>query len=249
MNFKFVFSLNLFALSLLFGLQLPISSQAKVFRNAYLSIEVPDSWSCGLEQTEWVCRAGDLSSAKEAIIIITAKEVGATDTFSAYEEYLNRPIHTQNRAGIVLVSKIIYMAKKSLINDQNWLDGLHFGSEVANYYTRYLISQKDKISILVTMSAHKQFYSKYSHDFFEAIKSLRIIAAKNLLSNPSLGPISPSGKSILGSKSSYDSILVEGLPSETRVNSRTGIKLKALMPILGAFFIVVYILLRRGKKK
>ena len=56
---------------------------------------------------------------------------------------------------------------------------MHLGSEIPHYYTRYLATIKGNISVLVTFSAHKLFYTKYSNEFFRAIKSLRVIATKS----------------------------------------------------------------------
>lgn len=154
--------------------------QAKSFHNAYIAFDLPDKWNCTLEQTEWVCRAENEKEAKEAIVILTAKEVGPTDSYPAYLEHLKT---SQNG------SKIIYPPKEMKLNDQNWLDGLHLGSEVGSYYTRYLATIKDRIAVLVTLSAHRDFYTKYSQEFLKIVSSLKIIATKNLLSSPDLGPL------------------------------------------------------------
>lgn len=174
---------------------LSFSAHAKVFRNAYIAFEMPETWKCNLEQTEWVCRSEQTKESKEAIIILTAKEVGPTDSFPLYENHLNSPITVNSRAG-ALQSKIVYKAKTVQINDQAWIDSLHLGSEVQNYFTRYLATIKEKIAILVTFSAHKQYYTKYSQDFFKAVMSLRVIASKNLLSKPELGPIRPGSETL-----------------------------------------------------
>ncbi|WP_413558085.1 hypothetical protein [Bdellovibrio sp. HCB209] len=174
---------------------LSFSANAKVFRNAYIAFELPDTWKCNLEQTEWVCRSEQNKESKEAIIILTAKEVGPTDTFPLYQAHLDSPISSNSKAG-ALTSKVVYKSKQETINDQVWLDSLHMNSEVPNYFTRYLATIKDKIAILVTFSAHKQYYTKYSQDFFKAVMSLRVIASKNLTNNVSLGPIRPGGDTL-----------------------------------------------------
>jgi hypothetical protein len=177
---------------------LSFSAHAKVFRNAYISFEMPESWNCNLEQTEWVCRSGMAKESKEAIIILTAKEVGPTDTYPLYEAHLNTPIRVTTKGGSPSDSKILYKAKTVQINDQAWIDSLHSGSEVANYFTRYTATIKDKIAILVTFSAHKNFYTKYSADFMKAVMSLRVIASKNILARPDLGPIRPGSETLGG---------------------------------------------------
>ncbi len=157
-------------------------SQAKTFKNAYISFEMPESWKCVLEHTEWVCRNEGLAEGKEAIIVLTAKEVGPPDSFEAYTQHLSQP---QTPPTTKVPSKVMKPPVQSKINDQIWIDGLHLGSEVGNYYTRYMATIKDRISILVTLSAHQNFYPKYSSEFLKIIQSLRVLATPNLLSQGS----------------------------------------------------------------
>jgi hypothetical protein len=191
--FKILFYLSSFAFILgFFG---PTSTaEAKIFRNAYVSFELPDSWKCVLEHTEWVCRSEIDKESKEAIIILTAKEVGPTDSFESYVSHLNTAQTASTKIGGV-PSKVIYPPKRVQINDQPWVDGLHLASEIPNYFTRYLATIKDKVAVLVTFSAHKNHYTKYSQDFFKAVMSLRVIAAKNLLGSAG-GPIRPGGETL-----------------------------------------------------
>lgn len=174
----------------------PLDAQSRTFKNAYIAFEMQDNWTCKLEQTEWVCRAEDAQEAKEAVIILTAKEKGPTDSFSIYENHLNSSINTVTKMGSTLTSIVKYKAQRQKINDQDWLDGLHQDSEVKNYFTRYLATVKDQIAILVTFSAHNRFYSKHSPNFDKTIRSLRVIATKDLLSRPDLGPIRGSSDSL-----------------------------------------------------
>ncbi len=173
-----------------------IDAQSRTFKNAYISFEMQDNWKCNLEQTEWVCRAEDTQEAKEAVIILTAKEKGPTDSFPIYESHMNNPINTVSKAGIALTSAVKYKAQTQKINDQPWLDGLHQDSEVQNYFTRYLATIKDQIAILVTFSAHNKLYAKHSPNFDKTIRSLRVIATKDLLSRPDLGPLAGAGDTL-----------------------------------------------------
>jgi hypothetical protein len=197
----------------LFGVILTsLTLEAKVFRNAYVAFELPDTWKCVLEHTEWVCRSEASAENKEAIIILTAKEVGPTDSFEAYTQHLNTPQTSQRSGG---PSRIVTTPKQVKISDQIWIDGLHMGSEVPNYFTRYLATIKDRIAILVTFSAHKNFYTKYSQDFFKAVQSLRVIASPSLINNPSTGPIRPGGETLgapIGGAMPGDMEAVEVMP-------------------------------------
>lgn len=184
-------------LTLFFAFTQPLLSEARTFKNAYISFEMPDTWNCRLEQTEWVCRSENPQESKEAVIILTAKEKGPTDTFALYEAHMNSSVTTTTKAGQTLVSRVVYKAQQNRYNDQPWLDGMHQDSEVKSYFTRYLATIKDQIAILVTFSAHNKVYAKYSTHFTNTIRSLRVIASKDLLSRPDLGPIGKPGE-VLG---------------------------------------------------
>lgn len=178
---------------------LPETASAKLWRNAYVSFELPDTWNCTLEQTEWVCRSDDPKESREAIIILTAKEVGPMDSFEAYIQHLNTPQQISYRNMGTSTSRLIYQSKRISVNEHQWIDGLHLGSEVPSYFTRYLATIKDRIAVLVTFSAHRDHYAKYSSSFFKAVQSLRVIATKNLFASPEMGPLRPAGESLGGS--------------------------------------------------
>lgn len=223
------------------------TANAKVFRNAYISFEMPESWNCNLEQTEWVCRSEQSKESKEAIIILTAKEVGPTDSIPLYESHLNEPMAIQLRGGEVSQSKVQYKAKQVSINDQLWIDGLHLGSEVPNYFTRYLATIKEKIAILITFSAHKDFYTKYSADFFKAVQSLRVIAAKNLLAGRDTG-IRPGSETLggpIGAAIPGDMMGADELAGK----KKGGMNVKILGGALLLAVIGIYLLIKRKKKK
>lgn len=171
----------MFARSLLaLGLVMCGSAHAKLFRNAYVSFELPPNWNCKLEGSEWVCENDFSAKTKEAIIILTAKEVGPTDTLPAYLAHLQTPRIIQGRGGAPIRSEIKHV-KERMIGNHMWIDALHLGSEVGPYFTRYLATTKDRIAILVTFSAHKEHYTKYSADFIRAVESLRVVATKDTL--------------------------------------------------------------------
>lgn len=172
-----------YILCLFFLLSFP--AEAKLFRNAYVSFELPPNWNCKLEGTEWVCVSRFNEKSREAIIILTAKEVGPADTLQAYLAHLKTPRTITGPTGRPAQSKVIGI-KTRTINNHMWVDGMHMGSEVTSYYTRYLATVKQNIAILVTFSAHKAHYTKYSSDFLKAIQSLRVIATKTLLSGKPL---------------------------------------------------------------
>ncbi|MDX9730404.1 MAG: hypothetical protein RBT63_01415 [Bdellovibrionales bacterium] len=224
-------------------------ASAKTFRNAYVSFDLADRWDCTLEQTEWVCRtSGGTGDNREAIIILTAKEVGPSDSLSAYEQHLKTPRSIFSRTGQPMRSQILKVEQRK-INDHPWIDGMHLGSEIPNYYTRYLATTKDKIAVLVTFSAHKAHYSRYSNDFYRAIESLRVIATKSLMGGAGGGGVGVPGAGILGSGNAGAFGMGDELPEEGSGGggdlATQGIMALAILLGLGG----LYLVLKKKKKK
>ncbi len=112
--------------------------------------------------------------AKEAIIIVVAKEVGKQDGVTQYIEYLKEKKNYKTRKGKSMTSKV-YHSRSNKINNHLWADGFHFASEIPIYYTRYLGSTKSGLAVLVTYTAHKNLWKKYAADFNRSILSLRLL--------------------------------------------------------------------------
>ena len=185
-----------FYAALFLVLILSLAAHAETFRNAYVQFELPSSWKCAAEGTEWVCSSQNKNDAKESIIVLTAKEAGPQDTFEIYEGYLKKPKPVPGAGGKVENSILKNGPLLRKINDQQWVDALHMGSEIPGYYTRYLATVKDKLAILVTLSAHQKAYSKYSNDYFRAVESLRVIASKDILAPPVLTKVVRDGDKV-----------------------------------------------------
>lgn len=219
----------------------PFQAQSKVWKNAYISFEIPDRWKCVLEQTEWVCRSEDPNEAKEAIIILTAKETGVIDTYNLYEEHLAKPIAANLRGGGTALSQVYRKPETMMIQGEKWIDGFHLGSEVQQYFTRYLGTIRTKISVLVTFSAHKDVYAKYSADFMKAVQSLKVIADKDIIATRENG-ISGSGSDLFGQ--SQVILPPEGPIKPQKKDKSLFIALGAILAALG-----IYIFIRMKKKK
>lgn len=223
------------------------AAEAKVFRNAYVSFELPEKWNCTLEQTEWVCRTSDPGLA-EAVIILTAKETGPQDALPAYESHLKTPRTILSRTGQNLPSTVYKVEQRNIAN-HTWIDGMHFGSEVNNYYTRYLATTKDRIAVLITLSAHKLHYSKYSADFFRVIESLRVIATRSLMNGNGANG-SGMGGDLLGGSTATDMMPTEpgaGLGEDGSGGGSSASKgLLAMALIIGG--VGAYLLIKRKQK-
>ena len=222
-----------------------LPAQAELFRNAYVSFELPPNWTCKLEKTEWVCTSKYAKNVKEAIIVLTAKEAGPADSLQAFEAKIKTPRQVPNTKGAFVKSKIHNVGIKN-IGGHRWVDGLTEGSEIASYYTRYLATVKDRLAILVSFSAHKAHYTKYSADFLKAAKSMKVIASKDLLKRQ---PITDSGNTGSPGIIGRDVNPIFGndpavAPPPAKSSNDFMIKVIALILIIGA----IAILLLRKKK-
>lgn len=226
------------------------NAQSRTFKNAYISFEMQDNWNCKLEQTEWVCRSENPQEAKEAVIILTAKEKGPTDSFPIYQTHMNNIINTVTRVGTPMSSIVKYKSIQVKINEQDWLDGLHQDSEVKNYFTRYLATIKDQIAILVTFSAHNQHYAKYSQNFNKTIQSLRVIATKDLISRPEMGPIAGQNDILGGNVSNTLNNIVAADEGSAKAGGKKGFLKNEFVLGLALFIlaILIYIGLRIYQK-
>jgi hypothetical protein len=223
-------------------------AEAKLFKNVYVSFELPNDWDCALEGTEWVCRnSKNPQAAREAIIILTAKEAGPVDNLQAYNQHLKTPRTLPTASGAAAQSNILQV-KQRMISNHPWVDAMHLGSEIQNYYSRYLATTKDSLGILVTLSAHRLHYKKYANDFFRAVESLKVLSTKGLnTNNPAYG-IRPNSGGQLGPGGSYIPPDMIEPDSEPSVGGGSG----ASDAVLGGGLLLlvagIYIFLKKRKK-
>jgi LPXTG-motif cell wall-anchored protein len=218
--------------------------QAKLFQNSYVSFELPANWDCTLDGTEWVCVSKFAKQAKEAIIILTAKEAGATDSLISYKAHINTPRSLPDNKGKMVPSKVLALPKERLIANHTWVDGMHLGSEINSYYTRYLATIKDKLAILITLSAHKDHYTKYSSDFLKAVESLRVTAAKDILDSRASTTPAPS-QEVIGTPILDIPSPGSDMPPEPSSGQDMKTKMMALALLIGA---IGFYLWRKRKK-
>jgi len=219
-------------------------AHAKVFQNSYVQFELPDRWECKLEGTEWVCNSLLKDQAREAIFVLTAKEVGPADTLAAYEAHLKQPKTVSGRDGKATTSQLKHLQRRRY-NGHEWVDSMHLGSEIPQYYTRYLATTKDRLAILVTFSAHQLHYTKYSADILKAIQSL-VVKEQFTLKNSNPTAIGGGGHETIGGPVGMPTdINVDDYPTEPKARGTSKIiALLILIASLGA-----YLFLRKRKKK
>lgn len=149
-------------------------AHSETFRNSYISFELPSGWSCALEETEWVCSDETEGKQRTAIIILTAKERGDIDRFDLYEDHLSTSRPLMDSKGLPTGrSSTVEFVRRETIGGRLWIHGRQFESEVANFYTDYFATVDDRIAILVTFSAHRQFFQRAFDRFYPTMATIR----------------------------------------------------------------------------
>lgn len=151
---------------------IPLSIEAKIFKNSYISLDLPTNWNCFAQDTEWVCHEKNKKKNNEAIVVIVAKQKGLKDHLRHYTSHLKKPKSIRTKSGMKK-SKVNYV-RKVKIAQHEWVDGMHLTSEADSYFTRYLATVTPHLGILVTFTVHKKAYSKYSKIFSKAVNSLKV---------------------------------------------------------------------------
>jgi hypothetical protein len=143
--------------------------QAEQFANAFLSFALPRGWTCDQEGGEFVCSpphpAGDKSPA---IMIFAGKLAGPDDTLNAYRARLSLDPPATGRGTIVRPPTL------NTILGTIWVDATLFGSELADFYTRYLATTKDGIAVLYTFSAHRSQFEELQGAAIQAVETLSL---------------------------------------------------------------------------
>lgn len=119
---------------------------------------IPQGWICEREDTEIVC--GKQATKRDAIIVTTTKTVGGIDTLERYAQHLRTPQPITLTDGTSGMSEVRYV-NNVLYGGREWVDGLHHGSEIPNYDTRYLATVVGATAILITFSCKADVCESY----------------------------------------------------------------------------------------
>jgi hypothetical protein len=118
------------ALSILMAVSISGDAAARIFANAFVSFEVPDSWECHLEETEWVCEETEVKTPHSSIMVLAAKQIGPGDSLDAYYDHLAQVRTIRDKDGKPLrLSKVISVGRVR-IGGSEWVDILQFESEI-----------------------------------------------------------------------------------------------------------------------
>ncbi|MDH4466679.1 MAG: hypothetical protein QE271_01365 [Bacteriovoracaceae bacterium] len=227
-------------------------SFAKRFSNQYLEFDLPPSWDCVLEGSEWVCQSGNDNRKKEAIVIFAAKKRGSRDTLDEYQSFLKKQ-KTFNLPGGKVQNSDAKYSKMVEINGQRWVDALHLASEIPGFYTRYLASVKEDLGVVVTFSVSQDMYNLYQPVFEKMIKSIRVFrqGTGNLPAAKIAGAGGRGGEEGLEGSvvvNEDDVINIKKPKKESGSSKKVSSSDDNFLLILGGVVVVLFFLAKRRKK-
>ena len=245
-----------------FALLTLVSATAFGLKTAYVQFDHPEGWKCELAQGVWICQSTTEPDRREAVVLSIATMATEWDTLDNYETYLKQPKTIQDEEGKTLTSKVTY-ARKRNINGHNWVDALHFNSELPGFWSRYVATTvktpQNSLAILITYIVSEEYYKQLAPKFEAMVSSLKPNAEfdATVLSKQGDGPVNSSArigevqKALLSERLKLRGAAVSANTAGVGADGTvaTGNKKKPLIVALLGGAAVIYLLLRRRKKK
>jgi hypothetical protein len=141
--------------------------------NSAINLKLDSSWKCRREKSlETVCEPTAHELLGKEVIIWVTKEKGDSDSIADYKLHLSQPMELNNNLGPVRMSTPKY-TKVVKMNDQEWVDSLHWESEVPGNFTRYLVTLNDKTSAMITFTGDKEHFESFNKAMQPVIDQLK----------------------------------------------------------------------------
>ncbi|HEX4408060.1 MAG TPA: hypothetical protein VH206_04725 [Xanthobacteraceae bacterium] len=142
------------------------------FRAGSFEFDLAPGWWCEKSGTEIVCNPPG-QAPRPAIAIIALKERGSNDNLQDYEDHVKKPVERTDSAGKHGTSTVLFVRRTQLGHAQ-WVEALHNGSEIPDYFTYYLATNNSYLGILVTMTVHKDFQKTYVRQLNDMMSTLNL---------------------------------------------------------------------------
>jgi hypothetical protein len=232
--------------ALSFSILLSFQVSAKSFKSQFIRLELPPNWDCKQEELDWVCQPDNVAERSEVILIVVTKPVDEVDdSMEKYEAILKNPKKMRDLLGNAYTSQVKYTSRKA-IKDHPWMDSLHYGSEIPGFFTRYVVSTKEKIAGLVTYSIAETVYPKWSEIMDKVIGSLDIYFDPKAFAEA----MKQGSGSLLGARGARAKRMAPSLEEvQEEAKKSDGSTAQAIIALLVAAGAIGYIVWKRKQKK
>ena len=149
-----------------------VATPREVHRSAAFELDLAPGWSCERDGKEEVCfPAGN--KPHRAIAVIADKPRNEADNLDVYEKHLQKPQSVPHPQTKQMVEGKVLRTGRVRIGAREWVESVHYGSEIFGFTTYYLATRTSHVGMLVTFSVFKDDEARYTPQFLEMIKSLR----------------------------------------------------------------------------
>lgn len=121
-----------------------------------VSLNLPSGWRCQNQDQNYICLDESPYSTKNAAIVISFKNRSPEDAIPVYRDQLTRPRNLY-QGDLAIPSQPKGVTEKQ-INNVLWVEGIHLGSEVPDYYTHYYATVAGQHALLISVSIEKSAY-------------------------------------------------------------------------------------------
>lgn len=152
----------------LMALAISNPSFAKAVTTSYLSLDIPDAWTCETIEPSWVCRSTVSSEQNSAVLVITAKTANPEEHLKNLKAQLARPRTVKGPKGAIFSSRLEWSREISL-KGQAWLEAQQKNSEIYGFNSYYLTTVANGKTILVNFN----YEALQAKSFFPLITKIR----------------------------------------------------------------------------
>lgn len=131
-------------------LTLPLAVLAETMDFGPVSFNIPAGWKCQVDGQSMICLDESASTKRNSAVVITFKNKSGEDSLTVYKDQLARPRVLQQ--GEVATPSQPKGVRELNINGLAWIEGIHYASEMPNYFTHYYATTAFQHAVLVSLS-------------------------------------------------------------------------------------------------
>lgn len=140
-----------------------------------VNFALPVGWGCQIKENNLICLDNSPTSEKNAAIVLNYKYKTAEDVLAVYRDQLARPRTLYD--GEIAKPSVPQGVRDVMLNNITWVEGIHLGSEMPDYYTLYYVTVVEPYAILLSISVEKSSYQSKLSFIKNTISSIKVNVA------------------------------------------------------------------------
>ncbi len=204
----------------------------------YMGFQVPPGWDCQKDGADIVCQPEDPALSRQAILVVSAKQVSAEENLDFLKRRLLEPRATAIRTGSAPQRSEVTAHTVLELGGVEWVDATHFASEIPQFNTRYVATSARGLSVLLSFSAHSSQWEAYNLHFQSVLSSIRLPPLE-VWSDLALAEVTASGAL---SEGGFQSLNLSGLEAQSKSGTTEGLSSWLPWIILGLLFLGAFAL-------